>query len=170
MSIFVVDQEKCKRDGICATVCPVSIIAMNSHGPEPVEGVEERCLNCGHCVAVCPHGAFSLQTMPVGQCPSLQENWKLTPDQVEQFLKGRRSDAAQRPGLQYRLQQIGCVHRAARSRAGTDQAATRGHGRRDRPVRTAQAESHRRDQHVEDDYSEHKQRGPHHQTSLSQVR
>lgn len=91
MSLFVVDQEKCKRDGICATECPASIIAMNGHGPEPVEGAEKRCINCGHCVAVCPHGAISLQTMPSEQCPPLRDNWRLTPAQVEQFLKGRRS-------------------------------------------------------------------------------
>jgi len=91
MSLFVVDQEKCKRDGICATECPVSILTMNDHDPEPVEGAEQRCLNCGHCVAVCPHGAISLQTMPSERCQPLRDDWRLTPEQVEQFLKGRRS-------------------------------------------------------------------------------
>lgn len=91
MSLFVVDQEKCKRDGFCATECPARIISMNGDGPVPVEDAEQRCVNCGHCVAVCPHGALSLHTMPVEQCPSLRQGWRLAPEQVEQLLKGRRS-------------------------------------------------------------------------------
>lgn len=91
MSLFMIDQKKCTRDGLCAADCPANIIAMNEHGPEPVEGAEQRCINCGHCVAICPHGALTLQTMPMEHCPSLQYGWQLTPEQVEQFLKGRRS-------------------------------------------------------------------------------
>ncbi len=91
MSLFLVDREKCTRDGICATECPVGIIAMNEHGPAPIDGAEQRCLNCGHCVAVCSQGAFSLRAMPAEQCVPLSQGWRLTPEQIEQFLKGRRS-------------------------------------------------------------------------------
>lgn len=91
MRLFVVDQEKCTRDGICAAECPAKIIAIHGGGPEPVKGMEQHCINCGHCVAVCPHGALSLKTMPVEECLPLRQDWKLNPEQVEQFLKGRRS-------------------------------------------------------------------------------
>lgn len=91
MSGFVVDQTKCTRDGICAASCPMGIITLNGHAPTWAAGVEQRCINCGHCVAVCPQGAISLANMAVDQCPPLQKDWRLTPAQVEQFLKGRRS-------------------------------------------------------------------------------
>ena len=91
MSLFTIDHQKCTRDGLCAADCPMSIITMNDHGPEPVAGAEQMCINCGHCTAVCPHGALTLHTMPLEHCPPLQAGWQLQPEQVEQFLKGRRS-------------------------------------------------------------------------------
>ena len=91
MSGFVVDQAKCTRDGICVATCPASIIIMNDHVPAWVDGAERRCINCGHCVAVCPQGAISLRTLRPEQCPPLRPDWRLTPEQVEQLLKGRRS-------------------------------------------------------------------------------
>src|SRR5512136_347985 len=91
MSLFTIDHAKCTRDGLCAADCPMGIITMNGHGPEPIPGAEQMCINCGHCTAVCPHGALTLQTMPLEQCPPLQKGWQLQPEQVEQFLKGRRT-------------------------------------------------------------------------------
>jgi nitroreductase/NAD-dependent dihydropyrimidine dehydrogenase PreA subunit len=91
MSLFVVDQAKCHRDGICAQECPGGLIKMNDQGPIPVDDAKQRCINCGHCVAVCPYGALSLRKMPVEQCPPSPKNWRLKPEQVEPFLKGRRS-------------------------------------------------------------------------------
>jgi ferredoxin len=45
-----VDQEKCKRDGICAAVCPASIIEFKFKEafPTVIEGGDELCLRCGH--------------------------------------------------------------------------------------------------------------------------
>ena len=93
MSLFVVDEEKCKRDGICVAVCPMGIIEIKDQGsvPNPTEDADKLCINCGHCVAVCPHGALSLDTMPVEQCPPVRKEWQLGPEQVEHFLRARRS-------------------------------------------------------------------------------
>jgi ferredoxin len=91
MSSLLVDTQKCTRDELCVAACPVNIIRMNEHGPVWEEWGQRYCLNCGHCVAVCPHGALSLQTMPVEQCPPLRSDWRLSPVQLEQLLKGRRS-------------------------------------------------------------------------------
>ena len=65
MTLFTIDPEKCKRDGICVNECPARIIvqADKDSVPSLVEGGEALCINCGHCVAVCPHEAFSLKTM-----------------------------------------------------------------------------------------------------------
>lgn len=94
MPLFTIDENKCKRDGICAAECPVKIIAFKKGDrdvPRPAEGADQLCINCGHCVAVCPHGALSLTKMPVDQCPPVKTEWSLDPDQAEQFLRSRRS-------------------------------------------------------------------------------
>ena len=93
MSLFTIDQKKCKRDGMCAKECPSQIIVLSDKDTFPtlLENGEESCINCGHCVAVCPHGAFILNTMPLAECPSIQKN--LIPDagQIKQLLTARRS-------------------------------------------------------------------------------
>ncbi|MCP4108636.1 MAG: 4Fe-4S dicluster domain-containing protein [Desulfobacteraceae bacterium] len=93
MSLFVIDQEKCKHDGICAAECPVKLIEMKDKEsvPTPVTNAEEFCINCGHCVAVCPHEAFSLKTMTPEQCRPVKKDLLLNQEQVEQFLCSRRS-------------------------------------------------------------------------------
>lgn len=93
MSILKVDKDKCCRDGACISVCPVRIIDVDSGSgfPKPVEGHERLCINCGHCVAVCPTKAISLQSMPAEKCESLTKDWRVSPEKLSQFLKGRRS-------------------------------------------------------------------------------
>ncbi|RLC11492.1 MAG: ferridoxin [Deltaproteobacteria bacterium] len=92
MSLFTVNNEKCKHDGICAASCPVGIIEQKGKDvPAPIEEADELCLNCGHCVAVCPHGALSLKTMPSEQCPPVRKELALSAEQSEHFLRARRS-------------------------------------------------------------------------------
>lgn len=64
MPLFIVDSEKCKKDGICALVCPARIINAPV-GSEPTIRPESRvhCIGCGHCVAYCPHDACRLEGM-----------------------------------------------------------------------------------------------------------
>ncbi len=93
MSLFSIDEKKCKRDGICAAECPAQIIIQpdKKSFPSLMENGEEFCINCGHCVAVCPHGAFSLSTMPLSACPPMDRD--LLPDArvLKHFLLARRS-------------------------------------------------------------------------------
>ena len=93
MSLFVVNQEKCKRDGICVAVCPLDVLEMTNKDavPSPKEGAEHRCVTCGHCVAVCPHGAIAHQNMAPEDCLPLREELCLSPEQAEHFFKSRRS-------------------------------------------------------------------------------
>ena len=93
MSLFVVNQEKCKRDGICVETCPMGLIERRDDDsfPTPTDDAENLCVQCGHCVAVCPHGALSLKTMTPEQCPPMQKEWLLLPEQAEHFLRSRRS-------------------------------------------------------------------------------
>ena len=49
MTLLIVDNEKCKKDGICAADCPMAIIKLeNGEGPGIVPGGDEYCLRCGH--------------------------------------------------------------------------------------------------------------------------
>jgi nitroreductase/NAD-dependent dihydropyrimidine dehydrogenase PreA subunit len=93
MSHLIVDERKCRRDGICVESCPVGIIELREEKavPTPADGADALCISCGHCVAVCPYGAMSLDTMASEDCPPVQGEWALTPEQTEHFLRSRRS-------------------------------------------------------------------------------
>lgn len=93
MSLFVVDQEKCKRDGICAQECPVGIINFldKNSFPSPKEKAEESCIQCGHCMAVCPHGALTLNNRSFEEFPLVQKDLLPSSEEVKLFLTARRS-------------------------------------------------------------------------------
>ena len=93
MSLFTIDQKKCKRDGMCAKECPAQIIVLTEKDAFPtlMDNGEEYCINCGHCVAVCPHGALTLSTMPLTECPSIQYDLLPEAGQIRQLLMARRS-------------------------------------------------------------------------------
>ena len=93
LSLFHIDQQKCKRDGICAQECPAQIIIQNekSDFPLPAENAAEFCIDCGHCVAVCPHGALALKTMSPEACAKVKEKLHPGPQQIRQLLMARRS-------------------------------------------------------------------------------
>lgn len=93
MSLFSVDQEKCKHDGLCVDECPAGIIEFKDKEspPTPTRDAEELCINCGHCVAICPHGALSHRLMGPESCPPVIKDRLLDPEHVEHFLRSRRS-------------------------------------------------------------------------------
>jgi len=93
MSLFAIDHERCKKDGMCVAECPMSIIEMKEADstPTPTKEAEALCIECGHCVAVCPHGALSLKSMPAEACPPVKKEWLLDAQQAEHFLRYRRS-------------------------------------------------------------------------------
>ncbi len=93
MSLLIVDESKCKKDGFCARDCPTAIIRLKHKEsyPEMVPGGEKFCLTCGHCVAVCPHGALSHKMVALEDCPPIQKELGIDEAQVVQFLRSRRS-------------------------------------------------------------------------------
>jgi nitroreductase/NAD-dependent dihydropyrimidine dehydrogenase PreA subunit len=92
MNLLIVDNEKCKKDGICAADCPMAIIQVDKdNGPGIVPGGDAICIRCGHCVAVCPHGALSHQEVLLEDCEPLQKNLSISSDQTVQLLRSRRS-------------------------------------------------------------------------------
>lgn len=93
MTLFVVDSEKCKRDAICVSECPMRIIEMKDKDapPTPVNQAEELCVRCGHCVAICPHGALSLSFMAPDQCRLVRKDLMPSFDQTVQLIRSRRA-------------------------------------------------------------------------------
>ncbi|MEI8355420.1 MAG: nitroreductase family protein, partial [Deltaproteobacteria bacterium] len=69
----------------------------NSGYPTTIERIEKGCITCGHCVAACPAGVLSHRGMKPEACPPLEAGWRLTPGQVGQLIKGRRSIRNYRP-------------------------------------------------------------------------
>jgi len=93
MSLIFIDQEKCNQDGICVAECPARIIQLDSKEdyPRPTSDFKDVCLKCGHCVTVCPTGALSLDWLSPEDCKPIKQGLLVTPEQAEQFLRGRRS-------------------------------------------------------------------------------
>ncbi len=93
MALISIDENKCKKDGICVNECPMVIISQPDPKSVPVaaSNAEKMCLTCGHCVAVCPHGALSLKDMGVDECPPIRKEFAVNREQVEQLLRSRRS-------------------------------------------------------------------------------
>jgi nitroreductase/NAD-dependent dihydropyrimidine dehydrogenase PreA subunit len=89
MSQFVVDEELCRKDGICVAVCPSGVLAQGKEGfPEEVPG--SRCIACGHCVAVCPHEALTYTGLPEGELFAAARELP-SAELMDNFLMSRRS-------------------------------------------------------------------------------
>ncbi len=93
MGLLIIDQDKCKKDGICAGECPMAIIKLSDGDGFPVmiTAGDEICNDCGHCVAVCPHGALAHTRIAVERSPLIQKELRIGEEQAIQFLRERRS-------------------------------------------------------------------------------
>lgn len=91
MDFMAIDETKCKKDGLCAAVCPMGLIELETGEtfPAPVEDAQERCILCGHCQAVCPHGALTLEK--VRKTAPFEKKHLPTLEQLNQLIRGRRS-------------------------------------------------------------------------------
>lgn len=91
MTLITVNPDTCLQDGLCARECPAGCIVFEKGQlPVPHEEKYAYCLECGHCVAVCPSGALQLDNFPDEGIP-LDRELDVSPEQVSQFLRARRS-------------------------------------------------------------------------------
>jgi ferredoxin len=74
-----IDSARCKKDGLCAMICPHDVIQ------------QEECIACGHCVAICPQDAISHSEFPATTIRPIQFEQMPTTEQVMALLKTRRS-------------------------------------------------------------------------------
>jgi nitroreductase/NAD-dependent dihydropyrimidine dehydrogenase PreA subunit len=89
MEVTSYDSDKCRRCGLCVTVCMHDVTTFTK-GAIPVITNSENCISCGHCVAVCPNGSVAHNRMNM-------ESFKpITPvvvsaDEMEDLLSSKRS-------------------------------------------------------------------------------
>ena len=89
---FVIDPGLCRRDGICAAVCPARIISWNAGElPEMSAATEKHCIRCGQCMAFCPTAACAAPGCSVRDQRQLQPELFPSPEQVEELIYRRRS-------------------------------------------------------------------------------
>jgi nitroreductase/NAD-dependent dihydropyrimidine dehydrogenase PreA subunit len=92
MGLLIIDEAKCKRDGICVRDCPTAVIQLqDGRYPEIPKSKEANCMECGHCLAVCPHGALAHQRISMENSPEILDSLRINEKQAEQFLRSRRS-------------------------------------------------------------------------------
>jgi nitroreductase/NAD-dependent dihydropyrimidine dehydrogenase PreA subunit len=91
MFTISIDHDRCKKDGICARVCPANIFVQREKLTIPELLDMERCIACGHCLAICAQGAISHSEFPSNTISPIQVEGMPTTEQVMALLKTRRS-------------------------------------------------------------------------------
>jgi nitroreductase/ferredoxin len=92
MELIAIDRERCRKDGLCQTVCPLEILQDGPDGfPQLKPSGESKCLACGHCQAVCPHGALTLSGVSPDDCAPVRHDLALSWEATESLVKSRRS-------------------------------------------------------------------------------
>jgi nitroreductase/NAD-dependent dihydropyrimidine dehydrogenase PreA subunit len=88
-----IDPERCKKDGLCAMICPGAVIQQDEKVTVPKISNEhmERCIACGQCVAICRHGAISHSEFPPTTIRAIPFEQMPTSEHVMVLLKSRRS-------------------------------------------------------------------------------
>lgn len=92
MNVFTVDPDLCRKDGICAQVCPVHIIdAEVGSYPTLDKHKAVYCIGCGQCMAFCPTLACSAPGLDRKDCQPLHPELLPTAEQAEELVFSRRS-------------------------------------------------------------------------------
>ncbi len=92
MNSFTVNTELCRKDGICAKVCPIQLID-GKVGEYPTMSAHKAkvCFGCGQCMAFCPVNACSAPGLSSQDSRPLQPQQLPAAEQVEELVFSRRS-------------------------------------------------------------------------------
>jgi nitroreductase/NAD-dependent dihydropyrimidine dehydrogenase PreA subunit len=85
-----VDEDVCRRDGLCARVCPTRVFT-HREGELPEVGNETLCCLCGQCLAACPSGAISHSRLEAARFERITDRHPVETAALGQLLKQRRS-------------------------------------------------------------------------------
>lgn len=89
---FRVNTATCRKDGICAAVCPVRIVKGGvGEVPSIADDRTSRCIQCGQCMAFCPTQACAAPGLAVEDAVFLRKDLYPSPEQVEELVFSRRS-------------------------------------------------------------------------------
>ena len=91
MYAVTIDTERCKKDGLCAMICPKGIFVQREKLTIPELMDEEACIACGQCVAICRQSAISHSEFPATTLRAISFEQMPSPEQVLMLLKTRRS-------------------------------------------------------------------------------
>jgi nitroreductase/NAD-dependent dihydropyrimidine dehydrogenase PreA subunit len=91
MDMITIDRSRCKKDGLCARVCPHGIFVQREKLTIPELVDEASCSACGHCLAICRHGAISHAEFQPTAIRAIQFEQMPSTEQVMELLKSRRS-------------------------------------------------------------------------------
>ena len=91
MDMISIDPSRCKKDGLCAKVCPKGIFLQREKLAIPELLDEEDCITCGHCVAICRHSAINHSEFQPTAIRAIQFEQMPSTEQVMELLKSRRS-------------------------------------------------------------------------------
>ena len=91
MYAVTIDTERCKKDGLCAMICPKGIFVQREKLTIPELVDEEACIACGQCVAICRQGAISHSEFPATTLRAIPFEQMPSPEDVMVLLKTRRS-------------------------------------------------------------------------------
>ncbi len=90
-NLLTIEESLCTHCGLCADVCPMALVRVGKRGPRTVPDAEERCVLCGHCIAACPAKALQHSSLSAEETLRLADDWRGSPEALEQLVKGRRS-------------------------------------------------------------------------------
>jgi nitroreductase/NAD-dependent dihydropyrimidine dehydrogenase PreA subunit len=88
---ITIDTDVCKKDGLCAQVCPKGIFVQREKLAIPELVDEEDCIICGHCVAICRQSAINHSDFQPTAIRAIQFEQIPSTEQVMELLKSRRS-------------------------------------------------------------------------------
>ncbi len=85
-----VDEHVCRKDGLCAEVCPTRVFT-HREGQPPEIGNETLCCLCGQCLAACPSGAITHSRLDPSRFEKITDHHPVEAAALGQLLRQRRS-------------------------------------------------------------------------------